>query len=330
MPINLNSVGSTPASSSLSAPEGDPGIKDNLGTKTGIKGKVQEARFQKVADLASFAENNIKLKELRINREGQSGIYKSLFRHGEKNEIKKLQSEIKSQIKHYKFGHNESDAATVKMWGTCVRNASPKDKEVIYNTIRDKLLAPEHQFNPNILKQLHELAGDDKHIQPLRDAYLYRSFEHPPSIRTTNDDMKAIIDKVLQSNTKNIGDFTEMQDAELSQLQTQRTNRYIETAKVWLEIANATPPKTQQAMYARIQTALNKGDYVPEVLTHLNEQANAKENKDNPHIAALRDTYVEAKSHRFLGDFRSNLNAALNGSTEDKIAFIKQFEGNLS
>ncbi|MDR2769449.1 MAG: hypothetical protein LBB19_02735, partial [Puniceicoccales bacterium] len=331
MPIDVNNTSFTPTVP-LSAPKGGQGIEENSRTETGIRNKVQEAKFQKATNLASFAESTIKLRGLRDNREGQSGIYKSLFRHGEKNEIKKLQSEIRSHIKHYKFAHNQSDSDAVKAWIMCARDASSKDKEVICNTIRDKLLAPGHQFNPNILKQLHELAGHDQDIQSIRDNYLQRSFENPPSIRITQDDLRAINARIIQnSNSKDPATFSQMQDAALSELQTQRTNRYIGTVKVWLEIANTTSSKTQQqAMYAQIQTTLNKGDYVPELLTLLNEQANAKENKNNPLIAALRNAYVEAKSDQGLGGFHQGLTAALNGSTEDKIAFIKQFEGNLS
>ncbi|MDR2769518.1 MAG: hypothetical protein LBB19_03100, partial [Puniceicoccales bacterium] len=95
---------------------------------------------------------------------------------------------------------------------------------------------------------------------------------------------------------------------------------------LWLATASGLSPKDQKVIYNQIQQKLLGSEYRSEILQMLNEQA-----KNNPLIEGIRDAYnIKAESDRILGGFRSNLTAALNGSTEDKIAFIKQFEGNLN
>ncbi|MDR0392896.1 MAG: hypothetical protein LBH52_01550 [Puniceicoccales bacterium] len=320
MTINprVGDAGSPSTGSPLSVPQGDQGITENLKTKTSIKGKVEDARFQKVTDLSSFVETSGKLKTLRANREGKSGVHKFFFRRSENQIIKDLQHQACHHIKHYKFGHNESDSDAVKAWITCALDASSKDQKAILSTIGGKLSAPGHQFNPSILKGLNELAGRDPRIKAMKDSYVQMSFTNPPSIGITHDDLDAISKKILQSNYKDSNETVQMEQTELSKLQTQRTNRYMETAKVWLETANAASPKKQQAMYAQIQTILNKGSYVPELLTLLNEQA-----KDNPQVAVLRDAYVEAKKDQIFGGFKSQLTQQLKQATFSE--FINSF-----
>ncbi|MDR2396360.1 MAG: hypothetical protein LBD69_00655, partial [Puniceicoccales bacterium] len=96
---------------------------------------------------------------------------------------------------------------------------------------------------------------------------------------------------------------------------------------LWLAAASDLSLQDQKVIYNQIQQKLLSSEYRQEILQTLNAQ------RDNPQIAALRDAYnIKAESERIVEDFRSDLTAVLNGSMEDKTAFIKQFNkgGNLN
>jgi hypothetical protein len=95
---------------------------------------------------------------------------------------------------------------------------------------------------------------------------------------------------------------------------------------LWLATASDLPPNAQKAIFALIASKLTDCPYQPEVLTLLNKQA-----KDNPQVAAIRNTYVDSKQDSITEDFSSTLNTVLKGSMKEKTNFIAQFEeGNQS
>ncbi|MDR0755607.1 MAG: hypothetical protein LBE99_01680 [Puniceicoccales bacterium] len=330
MSFDLKSVGgssvpatTTDTSTSTSKKEK---TKSNPEAKTGVGEKVKDAKFKKVVDLASFVENSSKLKAIRTEREGEIGIYKSIFKRGEKQEAQARQDLSCHFIKHYKFTHDKSDTSAVKAWLMCALDASPKDQKVMYDAIRHQVLDPNHQVNPYVLKGLNELASRDSRIQSMRDDYLQKSLQDLPSnTQITRDEHNAIYDRLIRRELKNTEEWTKMLEGSLEKLHNHKAKVYANTVEVWFDIADKASPKTQQALYSQIGAILKEGDHVSRALELLNQKAG-----NNPQIAAIRNAYVDAQSDSITKDFSSNLTKVLNGSMEAKIKFIEQFEGNQS
>ncbi|MDR1255083.1 MAG: hypothetical protein LBJ78_03635 [Puniceicoccales bacterium] len=328
MSFSSSDVSGTNARRSVDSPDsiptGNQGVEKNKESKTGVKGKLQDAKFQKIIDLTNFVESSGKLQNTRNKLAGKSGIFKAIFKCKEKQEAKALLTTILYQVKHFKLAHDQSDVTAMKAWLACAREASPKDRDAIYSAIDSKLSAPGHRINPDILKLLHE--STDSRAKSMGDTYLQRSFQAPPSNRVNTKEWNTICSKSAQRAQ---GEAMEkMQDKARSRLQTEKTNWCVETITVWLEIAKENPK-----YYPKIQAALESMDYMPEVLILLNqrikevdgEEDHAKaENKaacratKNAYID-IRDGYSKANSSQRFDDFKSRLTGQLKQATSSEV-----------